>query len=151
MLTHTDRGRWIIQQTLTRLPFFPLTPVNLTSSPSPLTNYAILCKSLISFNTLTKLSCSCAQWGLTNIYIQNRYIQYILPTTCKCMKVKPESFPDFSFKGWGLPTRVCVLWTLGQKYITRLSLLFPAVSVRGAHKELYYDSRCKPDSIQTLI
>lgn len=42
--------------TLPRLPFFPLTPVNLTSSPSPLTNYAILCKSLISFNPQPNLA-----------------------------------------------------------------------------------------------
>ena len=46
--------------TLPCIPFFPLTPENLTSTPSPLTEHAILCESLISFDT--KLSYLSVPW-----------------------------------------------------------------------------------------
>lgn len=41
-LTHPDRRLWIIQQALSSAPH---SPVNFTSSPFPLSSYAIFCKS----------------------------------------------------------------------------------------------------------
>lgn len=138
------------------LPFFPLTPVNLTSSPSPLTNYAILFKSHFLRHS-AKLSYHSVPG--------THFVSVVVSKICIIMSNKPfnsiqihETHPkqwreqilwipyhyhlNLSFSIWGLCQKsTCNLlrfsWKWSQKHLTWLSLLFPAVLVWKAHKELY--------------